>query len=134
MVRQAGTVYLTIYRPDKDGTKTLISKTKVDAASSGEFVHMLTVNEYVVVHPGYHIGYHYPSGVSPMISEVHQDYLLNNMPYSEDQLSARIAVPQYDDQLPIGSKLGPALHSARALTTFEPIIQCEYVIECFYFI
>ena len=127
MARQAGSIYFDVYRPETDGTQTLISKTKVSAASSGEFIHRLGVSEYIRIHPGYHIGYHYQynSGIA-ISNEVWATQPMNNLPYSDDELSGMIAVKAYDDTLTIGSKQGPTLHTQRGLPTFMPIIECKY--------
>ena len=126
MARGAGSVYLDVYRPEVDGTKTLITKTLVQADKAGEFIHMLHVNEYIRVYPGYHIGYHYQSGSSgAILSEVWSTESLAGLSYIQSHLSSIVSAQIYDDVLQIGVSQGPTLSTWNALPTYLPIIQCK---------
>ena len=55
----AGSGYIDVFRPNQDGSFTLISKTKVTATTTGKQTHVISSGSHIEVQPGYVIGYHF---------------------------------------------------------------------------
>ncbi len=103
-----GSLFLDVFRPNNDGSFTLISKTNVTATVPGVQSHPLALDDWIEVEPGFIIGVHKynESSDNNVISEENREYTLSS--YTADQLSDFWLTPDlYDDGLKIGSTHTP---------------------------
>ncbi len=102
-----GVIFLDVFRPNNNGSFTLISKTKVTAIALGLQRYNLAPEDWTEVEPGFIIGTHYPGvGLTYVIPEENRNFALTT--YTIDQLSDVMVTPDlYDDGLIIGSNYIP---------------------------
>ncbi len=103
-----GSAFLDVFRPNNDGSFTLISKTKVTATELGVKIHTLAPEDWIEVEPGFIIGCHYQdsSSIAKVITEENTKF--HQTVYPPEQLSDVMATPDlYDAGLIIGAEHTP---------------------------
>ncbi len=107
-----GSRFLDVFRPNNDGSFTLISKTNVTASIPGVQSQPLAPEDWIKVEPGFIIGCHaYDQGSDDkVLTEENREYTLSA--YTADQLSDVWLTPKlYDGGLKIGSTHTPTMYN-----------------------